>query len=55
MGLRTRLFRALGYQPIRQRRPRRMYEGATVSRLTTDWVAGGTSADAEINGAIEMA
>jgi len=29
-----------------------MYEGATVSRLTTDWVAGGTSADAEINGSL---
>ena len=52
MGLRTRLFRALGYQPIRERRPRRMYEGATVSRLTTDWIAGGTSADAEINGSL---
>jgi len=29
-----------------------MYEGATVSRLTSDWVAGGTSADAEINGSL---
>jgi len=29
-----------------------MYEGATVSRLTTDWIAGGTSADAEINGSL---
>ena len=52
MGLRTRLFRAMGFAPIRQRRPRRMYEGATVSRLTSDWIAGGTSADAEINGSI---
>jgi len=29
-----------------------MYEGASVSRLTTDWIAGGTSADAEINGSL---
>ena len=52
MGLRTRLFRAMGFEPVRRRRPRRMYEGATVSRLTTDWIAGGTSADAEINGSL---
>jgi lambda family phage portal protein len=52
MGLRTRLFRALGFEPIRNRRPRRMYEGATVSRLTSDWIAGGTSADAEINSSL---
>jgi lambda family phage portal protein len=52
MGLRTRLFRAMGFEPVRNRPRRRMYEGATVSRLTTDWIAGGTSADAEINGSI---
>jgi lambda family phage portal protein len=52
MGLRTRLFKALGFEPIKQRRPRRMYEGAMVSRLTSDWVAGGNSADAEINGSL---
>ena len=52
MGLRTRLFKALGFEPIKQRRPRRMYEGAMVSRLTSDWIAGGNSADAEINGSL---
>jgi capsid protein len=26
----------------------RQYEGAKISRLTADWLAGGTSADAEI-------
>jgi lambda family phage portal protein len=31
---------------------RRMYEGAKVSRLTADWVTGGTSADAEIKGSL---
>ncbi len=31
---------------------RRMYEGAKVSRLTSDWVTGGTSADAEIKGSL---
>jgi lambda family phage portal protein len=31
---------------------RRMYEGARVSRLTSDWVSGGTSADAEIKGSL---
>ena len=32
---------------------RRMYEGARVSRLTSDWVTGGTSADAEIKGSLQ--
>jgi lambda family phage portal protein len=31
---------------------RRMYEGARVSRLTSDWVTSGTSADAEIKGSL---
>ena len=31
---------------------RRMYEGARVTRLTGDWVTGGTSADAEIKGSL---
>jgi lambda family phage portal protein len=49
MGLRTQLLKALGF-----RRPRRrMYEGARVSRLTSDWIANGTSADAEINGSLK--
>lgn len=50
MGLRTRFFRALGYEPRRPRR--RMYEGATVSRLTSSWITNGTSADAEVNGSL---
>jgi lambda family phage portal protein len=32
---------------------RRMYQGATVSRLTSGWIADGTSADAEIKGSIK--
>ena len=31
---------------------RRMYEGARVNRLTSDWVTAGTSADAEIKGSL---
>jgi lambda family phage portal protein len=31
---------------------RRMYEGATISRLTSDWVTSSTSADAEIDGSL---
>lgn len=31
---------------------RRAYEGALVSRLTSDWVTGSTSADAEIDGSL---
>jgi lambda family phage portal protein len=34
------------------RRGRRAYEGAMVSRLTSDWVTSGTSADAEIDGSL---
>lgn len=51
MGLRTRLFKALGFEPIR--RQRRAYQGARVSRLTADWVTSGTSADAEIKSSIK--
>jgi len=46
MGLRTRLFRAMGFEPLRPQR--RAYQGARVSRLTADWVTSGTSADSEI-------
>jgi hypothetical protein len=46
MGLRTRLFRAMGFEPVRPRV--RAYSGARVSRLTADWVTSGTSADSEI-------
>ena len=34
------------------RRGRRAYEGALMSRLTSDWVTSGTSADAEIDGSL---
>jgi lambda family phage portal protein len=37
-----------------KRRPRRMYEGARLSRLSGDWVTSSTSADAEINGSLIM-
>lgn len=54
MGLRTNLLRAMGLQRIEAEpaRPQRlrMYEGARVSRLTSDWVANATSADAEVQG-----
>ena len=50
MSLATRLFRALGYEPRRPRR--RQYEGATMSRLTSSWVTGGTSADAEVHSSL---
>jgi len=53
MGLRTRLFRAMGFEPIRQPRGR-MYQGARVSRLTADWVTSGTSADSEIKGSFKV-
>ena len=51
MGLRTRFFKALGFEPIR-RRGRRMFDGATTGRLLSDWIAGSTSVDAEINGSL---
>lgn len=46
MGLRTRLFKAMGFEPTRPRQ--RAYMGARVSRLTSDWVTSGTSADSEV-------
>ena len=46
MGLRTRLFRAMGFQPVKPQR--RAYQGARMSRLTADWITSGTSADSEI-------
>ncbi len=39
MGLRTRLFKAMGFEPTRPRA--RAYQGARVSRLTADWVPDG--------------
>ena len=38
--------------PASSRRGRRAYEGALVSRLTSDWVTSGNSADAEIDGSL---
>lgn len=34
-------------------RRRRMYEGARISRLTSDWISGSSSADAEIQGSLK--
>lgn len=52
MGLRTRVLTALGFgakpEPQAPRRRRRTYAGAVINRLTSDWIANGTSADAEI-------
>lgn len=53
MGLRTRIaqFLGIGKQPeLPQAAPRRRraYAGAIINRLTSDWIANGTSADAEI-------
>lgn len=52
MGIRSairELFRSTPQQPSPRRR---MYEGAKVNRLTSDWVTAGTSADAEIKGSL---
>lgn len=52
MGLRTRVLTAFGFgskpEPQAPRRRRRTYAGAVINRLTSDWIANGTSADAEI-------
>jgi lambda family phage portal protein len=49
MGIRSSI---LGWLQRGSTPRRRMYEGARVSRLTSDWVSGGTSADAEIKGSL---
>ena len=53
MGIRSSILGWLqrGADPVPAPR-RRMYEGARVNRLTSDWVTGGTSADAEIKGSL---
>jgi len=54
MGIRSairELFSSNAATPT-QAPQRRMYEGAKVSRLTSDWVTAGTSADAEIKGSL---
>jgi len=52
MGIRTRLLRAIGLAPrtlpAAQPLARRQYQGALISRLTSDWLATQASADAEI-------
>lgn len=49
MGLRTNLLRMMGLQRIpRDIKRRRGYQGAAVSRLTSDWLSSQASADAEI-------
>ena len=46
MGLRTQLFKAMGFAPIKGRQ--RAYQGARINRLTADWITSATSADSEI-------
>jgi len=51
MGIRTEILRRFGLQPIPKALPpvrRRNYAGAMISRLTSDWLATQSSADAEI-------
>ncbi len=57
MGLRTNLLRTFGLQliPVEQRKRRRNYAGAVVSRLTSDWMSTQASADAEIRTSIREA
>ena len=43
---------ASAISPIVQRRPRRAYQGALVSRLTSDWLSSQNSADAEIKASL---
>ena len=52
MGLRTRLFKAMGFEPVKPQR--RAYQGARISRLTADWVTSSTSADSEIKGSFKL-
>ena len=53
MGLRSTFLNWL-QQGTEQPPRRRMYEGATISRLTNDWVTSGTSADAELWSSLRM-
>ena len=55
MGLRTSLMTALGFgkpEPAPAAPRRRMFEGAMVGRLTSDWVTSGSSVDSEIWGSL---
>lgn len=58
MGLRTSIMNAFGFGPKETpaepaRKRRRMYAGAALTRLTADWFAGQTSADAEIKSSLK--
>lgn len=48
MGIRTRLRNFLGFGSPAKPTQRRQYQGALISRLTADWLATQSSADAEI-------
>lgn len=52
MGIRSAIRELFRSTPQQQAPRRRMYEGAKVSRLTSDWVTAGTSADAEIKSSL---
>jgi lambda family phage portal protein len=52
MGIRSAIRELFNSAPAQPAPRRRMYEGAKISRLTSDWVTGGTSADAEIKGSL---
>ena len=54
MGIRSAIRELFNRNPATptQAPRQRMYEGARVSRLTSDWITSGTSADAEIKGSL---
>lgn len=54
MGVRSAIFNWLqgDAKPAVARPGRRMYQGATVGRLNSDWVTSSTSADSEIKGSL---
>ena len=50
MGIRSAI-REL-FRPDRKPKAQRMFQGASINRLTTDWVTSGTSMDSEIRGSL---
>ena len=52
MGIRTSVMNFLGFGKPNPRTLRRGYNGAMVSRLTSDWMTSQSSADAEIKGSL---